>query len=458
MQRYLVLGALLVVALIAGYFIRKAWILNSAGSRKARQAARNLELMRQIVGITVPARPAPGQNPNGPNPANFDESRVPPFELPDPLVLKNGERVESPEAWWEKRRPEFVDDFEREVYGRVPEGVPPVTWRVVSEEIITVGTFRARQKMLLGKVDNAAFPNLNVEIRLLLATPADVDEPVPVMLKLGSIRRQLDEWRAMVLSKRWGYAILDPWSVQPDHGSSLGEGIIGLTSRGQPRRAEDWGTLRAWAWGASRAFDYLETDGDVDSRRIGIEGLSRYGKAALVAMAMDERFSLALVASSGVGGAKLMRRRFGEQVENVVVRENFFWFCGNFLKYASALTPEDLPVDAHELIALCAPRPVFISTGSVDNGDRWVDPKGMFLAAVHAEPVYALMGKKGLGTREFPPEGTPLIDGELAFRQHHEGHTAAPNWPVWAEWASRYWENNTGNQIDTVIRTELAPK
>src|SRR5690606_24677488 len=176
-------------------------------------------------------------------------------------------------------------------------------------------------------------------------------------------------------------------------------------------------------------------------------GLSRYGKAALVAMAMDQRFSVALIASSGVGGAKIMRRRFGEQVENVVVRQNYFWFCGNFLKYASTLTPGDLPVDAHELVALCAPRPVFISAGSLDNGDRWVDPKGMFLAAVHAGPVYELLGKNGLGTAEFPPMGTALIDGDLAFRQHYEGHTAAPNWPVFAEWAARYWTNSVADRI-----------
>src|SRR5690606_18410481 len=192
-------------------------------------------------------------------------------------------------------------------------------------------------------------------------------------------------------------------------------------------------------WGASRAFDYLETDPHVDRRRIGIEGLSGYGKAALVAMAMDERFSLALTASSGAGGAKITGRRFAEQVENVVVRDNYFWFCGNFLKYASSHTPDDLPVDAHELVALCAPRPVFISAGSLVNGDRWADPKDIFLSAVHAEPVYSLLGKKGLGTTTFPPEGTPLVDGELAFRQHSDGHTVTPNWPVWAEWASRYW-------------------
>ncbi|HLT72402.1 MAG TPA: hypothetical protein VKZ75_07100 [Cyclobacteriaceae bacterium] len=445
MGRFLAMGAVLLAALVAGYFIRKAWIIHAGGGRKARQAARNLELMRERVGITIPARPAPAQQPSGPNPANFEESKVPPFQLPDPLVLNNGARVSTPEEWWEKRRPEIVEDFEREVFGRVPKTVPHVTWRVVSEETIVVGTFRARQKVLAGVVDNSAFPGVTVELSLLLATPADAEAAVPVVLKLSSIRRPQTEWKELMLSKRWGYAILEPWSIQPDHGASIREGIIGLAGRGQPRDPADWGALRAWAWGASRAFDYLETDADVDQLRIGIEGLSRYGKAALVAMAMDQRFSVALIASSGVGGAKIMRRRFGEQVENVVVRQNYFWFCGNFLKYASTLTPGDLPVDAHELVALCAPRPVFISAGSLDNGDRWVDPKGMFLAAVHAGPVYELLGKNGLGTAEFPPMGTALIDGDLAFRQHYEGHTAAPNWPVFAEWAARYWTNSVAD-------------
>jgi hypothetical protein len=438
MSKILAVGAALLAMLVAGYFIRKAWI-QASHARKNKQAARNLELMRERVGINLPSRRAPGQDPSWPNPANFDESKVGSYVLPDPLVMDNGEPVSTPEQWWKQRRPEIVEHFEREIYGRVPENVPTATWRVDAEDTITVGTFRVRQKMLTGTVDNSAYPSVRVEMRLLVATPADVEEPVPVLLKLSSIRRPRDDWKSLLLSKRWGYAILEPWTVQPDDGARLGEGIIGLTARGEMRKPDDWGAIRAWAWGASRALDYLETDDRVDSQRVGIEGLSRYGKTALVAMAMDQRFSIALVASSGAGGAKILRRRYAEQLENIVVPNNFFWFCGNFLKYASTLTPDDLPVDAHELVALCAPRPVFISSGSIENGDRWMDPKGMFLGAAHAEPVYALLGKKGLGTTTFPPEGTALVDGDVAFRQHHEGHTATPNWPVFVEWASRYW-------------------
>jgi hypothetical protein len=196
--------------------------------------------------------------------------------------------------------------------------------------------------------------------------------------------------------------------------------------------------LRAWAWGASRALDYLETDRAVDARQVGIEGLSRYGKAALVAMAYEPRFAVGFIGSSGAGGAKILRRVFGEQVENLASSGEYHWFAGNFIRYAGPLTPDDLPVDAHELVALCAPRPVFISVGSPAVEGNWVDGRGTFLAGVHAGPVYALLGKRGLGTADFPPMETALVDGEIAFRQHGGGHTTGPNWPTFLAWASRY--------------------
>jgi hypothetical protein len=182
-------------------------------------------------------------------------------------------------------------------------------------------------------------------------------------------------------------------------------------------------------------LDYFETDKNVDARRVCIEGLSRYGKAALVTMAYDERFAVGFIVSSGAGGAKLLRRDFGERVENLASTAEYHWFAGNFLKYAGPLTPADLPVDAHELIALCAPRPVFISVGSPTVEGTWVDAKGMFLATVAAGPVYRLLGKKDLGTSEFPPIETALVEGDLAFRQHAGGHTAGPNWPMFLDFA-----------------------
>jgi hypothetical protein len=244
-------------------------------------------------------------------------------------------------------------------------------------------------------------------------------------------------WQEQVLRQGWGYAQYVPVSVQPDSGAGLTRGIIGLVNKGRPRRPDDWGALRAWAWGASRALDYFETDRAVDARRVGITGHSRYGKAAAVAMAYDPRFAVGYISSSGAGGLNLYRRKFGELLENVAAANEYHWMAGNFLKYAGPLTAADLPVDAHELIALIAPRPVFVGAGGTQ-GDGWVDAKGMFLAAAAASPVYALLGKRPLGADEFPPTETALTEGDLAFRQHAGGHWPGPNWPTFIAFAGRY--------------------
>jgi hypothetical protein len=209
---------------------------------------------------------------------------------------------------------------------------------------------------------------------LTLTTPANAIGPVPVMMEFGfDFPRRPGAapptppgptWQQQVLAKGWGYAIIVPTSYQADNGAGLTQGIIGLCNKGQPRKVDDWGALRAWAWGASRALDYFETDPAVDATQVGIEGLSRYGKAALVTMAYDPRFAIGFIGSSGQGGAKLHRRNFGELVENVASSGEYHWMAGNYIKYAGPLTANDLPVDSHELIALCAPRPVFISAGS----------------------------------------------------------------------------------------------
>jgi len=242
-------------------------------------------------------------------------------------------------------------------------------------------------------------------------------------------------WQEQVIARGWGHAELAVSSVQADTGDGLAAGIIGLANRGQERQPDDWGALRAWAWSASRVLDYLDSRSEVDGERVALFGHSRYGKAALVAMAFDARFATVFVSSSGEGGAKLWRRHFGEQVGNIAGSGEYHWVAGNFLRYAGPLTVDDLPVDAHQLIALCAPRPVFISSGT--EGDQWVDPKGMFLAAAHAGPVYELLGARPLPTSEYPPVGTALVDGDLAWRQHEQGHTPGPNWPVFLDFAAR---------------------
>ena len=326
-------------------------------------------------------------------------------------------------------------------------------WEVVKDTMEVNGNFPVHTKKLIGHVDNLSCPAISVNIDLTLSTPANAKGPVPVIMEFGFIfppgfapprdtsRNPAPTWQQQLLAKGWGYAILIPTSFQADNGAGLTQGIIGLTNKGQPRKPDDWGTLRAWAWGASRALDYFETDKSVDAKHVAIEGLSRFGKATIVTMAYDPRFAIAFVGSSGAGGTKILRRVFGEQVENLASSGEYHWFAGNFIKYAGPLTPNDLPVDAHELVALCAPRPVFISSGSPMVEGRWVDAKGMFLGGAYAGPVYKLLGKKDLGTTEMPPIETPLTEGDIAFRQHSGGHTTGPNWPVFIEFASRYFDS-----------------
>lgn len=389
------------------------------------------------------------KHPDAPNAVNYDESKVKPYTLPDPLVLNNGQRVTTPEMWWNERRPQLLTMFDEDMYGRVPANVPAVHWEVVKTSRETAGRFAAVTKKLIGHVDNSAYPLITVNMDFSVTTPAEAAGPVPVVIEFGWVppkgfvlpKETGPSWKEQLLAKGWGYAVLIPTSYQADNGAGLTEGIIGLVNKGQPRKdLDEWGALRAWAWGASRALDYLETDPAVNAKEVGIEGLSRYGKAALVAMAYDQRFSIAFIASSGEGGAKPSRRNFGEIVENLAATGEYHWMAPNFLKYAGPLTAADLPVDANELIALCAPRPVFISCGSPQVEGNWLDDKGQFEAAVSAGAVYRLLGKKGLDRTELPPIGTTLIDGDLAFRQHSGGHTAGPNWPTFIAFASRYWK------------------
>lgn len=402
--------------------------------------------MMQMLGITA-LRPGPSGNPSDPNAANSDESKATTYTtLPDPLVLNSGAKVSSP-AQWLPRKKEITEHFDREIYGRLPEKLPSVQWKLVSIKDTLEGQQAVRLKTLRGIVDNTNFPAIKVEIDLTLGTPLKSEKAVPIIMEFGwnfpaGFGRQPEgkSWKEMMLEQGWGFALLVPTSVQADNGVGLREGIIGLVNKGQARKADDWGALRAWAWGASKAMDYFETDRDVDAARVGIEGLSRYGKAAIVTMAYDARFAIGFIGSSGAGGAKILRRTFGEQVENLASSAEYHWFAPNFIKYAGPLTPNDLPVDAHQLVALCAPRPVFISVGSPTVEGQWIDAKGMFLAASEASPVYELLGMKSLSCPEFPPLGTNCSDGELAFRQHEGGHTVTPNWPYFIEFALRYFD------------------
>jgi len=440
-----------------------AMIVPSAHGQTAAEDHKN---MLDQLGIKA-LRPGPSGTETAPNHANYDEATANPFpQLPDVLLLKNGKKVTSADMWRKQRRPEIVEDFEREVLGRVPKNVPKVTWTITNTMNATLGERPVIGKQLVGHVDNASYPQLDVNIQMILVTPADAKGPVPVMMMFGggTFPGTPTAGRAgpapaagadapatqQLIADGWGYAYLNPTSFQADNGAGLTKGIIGLVNKGQPRKPDDWGSLRAWAWGASRALDYLETDKTVDSKRVGIEGVSRYGKAALVTMAFDTRFAVVLVGSSGEGGAKLHRRNWGEAVENLTGTGEYHWMAGNFLKYGAAeatfgsKNAGDLPVDAHELLALCAPRPTFISYGVPEKGDaKWLDHQGSYMAAVAAGPVFRLLGAKDLGTSDdynkekMPAVNVSMLNGQLAWRQHDGGHTDAPNWKYFIPWADK---------------------
>jgi hypothetical protein len=377
--------------------------------------------------------------------------------LPDLMTLKNGTKVTTTEQWT-RRRAEILEDFEREVYGRIPPNVPKVTWTVTGTTEGMAGDVPTITKTLQGAVDNSAYPALTVNISATFTVPAKTPGPVPVMFAFGGGgggrgggNVAVGSWQQIAISHGWGYGGINPGSIQADGGGMrLREGIIGLTNKGEPRTPDQWGALRAWGWGVSRLIDYFEANPDakVDPKKVGIDGVSRYGKAAIVTQAFDPRVAVALVASSGEGGVKLHRHDFGEALENLTGGE-YYWMAGNLLKYGAsaaaggAKTAADLPVDSHQLIALCAPRPVFISYGVEPGDPKWVDAPGSFMATVLAGPAYRLLGKKDLGTpgnwRTDPmPPVNQLIGGELAWRQHSGGHTDQPQWPTFFQWISQY--------------------
>jgi (4-O-methyl)-D-glucuronate---lignin esterase len=479
----------------------------------ARQDHRN---MMEQLGIEA-LRPGASGNENAPDHANYDELLANPYPtLPDPLRLDDGAKVTTTEVWWQERRPQLVAALEKNVYGRIPGNVPKVSWQVVARGQGKLGRLPIVYRRLIGDVDNSAYPAIRVDIPVTLVLPAAAKGKVPVLIMLwwgpapvaasepsgrdleqlnhrlravlersdpslravfrahpraallsGSpfspLRRNVDGGPPSIvqlIAAGWGFAVLDPTAVQADSGAGLTRGIIGLTNQGQPRTPAQWGALRAWAWAASRTLDYLRGDPAIDARHVGIEGVSRYGKAALVAMAFDQRFAMALIGSSGRGGAALLRRNFGERLENLTGSGEYHWMAGNFLRYGAARAvfgprnPGDLPVDAHELIALCAPRLVFISYGVPARGDaRWVDQRGAFMAAVAAGPVYRLLGARGLGvlgsylTAPMPPVNHGLLDGELAWRQDDGGHTDAPNMKYFIAWVDRRIEHRAPREV-----------
>lgn len=448
--------------------------------------------MLDQLGITR-LRPGRSGNEDSPNAANYDESKANPYPvLPKILKTRSGEQVSTPEQWWNERRPEIVELLESEVYGRIPENVPSVKWEVHQTREVEAGGKAAIQENLIGVVDNSACPKIEVNISMSLTLPKNAKGPMPVLMSFGWTPFEMERFnfggfgrrgdgprppskRDKLIAAGWGCATLNPSTVQDDvggwqprrfgpdagakteaTGAGLTRGIIGLANHGQPRKADQWGALRAWGWGASRALDYLETVAEVDSKRVGVAGVSRYGKAALVAMAFDQRFAMGLIASSGAGGTALYRRNFGESLEKLAGSGAYHWIAGNYLRYSAEessfgrRTAEDLPVDSHMAIALCAPRLTFISHGIPERGDaHWLDHQGSFMAAIAAQSVFPLLGVRDLGRSDgymkekMPGVNVDMLDGALAWRQHDGGHTDSPNVEHFIRWAEAQWSGDT---------------
>jgi hypothetical protein len=438
--------------------------------------------MLDLLGITSPLRPGPagrldadGNAP--PDYANYDESKAAAGSpVPPLLVMNDGSEITTP-AMWEQHRQELLEIFDREFYGRLPEAAKTikVTWEVTATTPGMSGDIPTITRTLVGHVDPAYYPAIQVNIAASVTTPANAAGAVPVIIQWGGggpgRGRGAATWQQAAISLGWGYGNLNPGSIQADSGANnqLRQGIIGLINKGEARKPDDWGALRAWAWGASRLMDFFETDSLVDAEQVAFQGHSRYGKATLVTLVYEPRVFTGFVSSSGEGGAKLWRHLVGEQVESLAGTSEYHWMAPNFIRYAGPLTVDDLPADAHQFIALIAPRPVFVGGGEYVefNGSRpgsrwssesWQDTPGTFMATAGASPAWTLLGGKPLSNTalglsfdkvpdpmavltQMPPPLTPLIDGDIAFRQHDQGHTDAPNWPTFIEFAGHYFRS-----------------
>jgi pimeloyl-ACP methyl ester carboxylesterase len=440
--------------------------------QKALSDANVAELMREmkLAGVNELRAPMNATRPDLPHYTNYDEKKANPYPLPDLLAFRNGKSVKT-KADWLKRRAEIKAMFDEYVYGKYPAHIPGVTWHLDGTENLTVEGIPVVAKHLTGHVDNSSYPAISIDIKMDVVTPASAKgHRVPVIIGGGALPRPpapgaagrgpgrglpggmtlvmgppTDSSAKQLLQKGWGFVSVNANQVQADNGAGMTQGIIGLVNKGQPRKMDDWGVLRAWAWADSRAMDYLVTDKDIDPKKVGVMGHSRGGKAALVALVDDPRFAIGFISSSGAGGANLYRRNYGELPSNLCAPNEFHWMAGNFLKYcAVGHTIDELPVDSHEFIALAAPRAVFIGGGglimepaSAIPGDAWQDAKGMFMAAAAASPAWTFYGRKGLPSATMPPMETLVDSGDVAFRQHPYGHTPNPNWSYFIQFAAK---------------------
>ncbi|MES1257441.1 MAG: acetylxylan esterase [Acidobacteriota bacterium] len=389
-------------------------------------------------------------------PVNYTEALAGTYKLPDPLVLANGKPVRDAKTWVEKRRPEIVRLFEENQYGRAPGRPADMSFDVFDKGTPAYDGKAIRRQVTIYFSKDKTGPKMD----LLLYLPADATKPVPVLLnagfsansntvddpgvKVGEIwgrdqkRVPATQGRAFgrlnvpaFVKEGFGIATVYYGDIDPDFLGGIPFGVRKLYLKpGQEKPAPDeWGAVSAWAWGLSRALDYLVTDQGVDPKKVALTGVSRLGKTVMWAGARDERFALVIASCSGEGGAALSRRNYGETIAHLVADGRYpYQFAENYARYAAH--PDQSPVDAHLLVALIAPRPLLLQTG---NTDKWSDPKGEFLAALAAEPVYRLFGKQGLGTDQMPLAGQPILH-DMGYLMHAGGHGMVPSdWDVYLQ-------------------------
>ena len=395
-------------------------------------------------------------------PVNYDETQIGSYTLPKVLTLKNGKTVKDSKTWIKQRRPEILKFYEENQYGKMPARPSALSFNVFDKGTPVFEGKAIRKQVTVYFTEDTS----RHKMELLVYLPAKHSKPVPLILTANfsansnatndpGVKPSLT-WNKegkrvpapagrrfgkldieKFISEGFGIATLCYTDIEPDALDGILHGIRGqyLKNGNSQPSPDEWGAISAWAWEISRAIDYFETDKDIDAKRIAIQGTSRLGKTVLWAGASDTRIAMVIASCSGEGGAAISRRNYGETIKHLTAPTRYpYQFAANYQKFADNINAYE--VDGHMLVSLMAPRPVLLQTGDTD---VWSDPKGEFLAAVAAEPVYQLFGKEGPGTDVMPKPGDHSMLNPLGYFMHAGGHGTIPSdWDIYLEFMKKY--------------------